>query len=198
MKLFLIVLLFVLSSTHLTPAADDKIRQAVENGVVTGAFLNTLTDDDVPEKWKAQKKPKETDKTFKQVYSRDGVRVLEVMWGKDWTGDKEKMFVATVYRGEKRLTKIVRLGDSTCIICSDAPKGYQVFTSIKDDGTVTVSVTDDESNFFDGVIVKGRDSHPIDDLEYTKAVLAIEGFKPLVGLFKDAFEKKSKKKEKAK
>ena len=198
MKLLLVALLLA-CSVQLATAADDKIRQAIEKGVVTGAFLNTLTPDDVPDKWKAQKSTKETDKAFTQIYTHDGVRLLEVMWAKDWKGDKERMFVASIYRGDKRLTKIMRLGDSTSIIPSDATKGYQVFTSIKDDGTVTVTVTDDDNSFFESVVVKGRDTHLLDDLEYTKAALAIEGItKPLMGVLQEAIDKKAKKKSKAK
>lgn len=193
-----ILLLWVcLASVLPIKAADDKIRQAIDNGLVTGAFLNTLTPDDVPDKWKAQKSTKETDNGVTQVYSRNRVRLLEVMWAKDWKGDREKMFVAMVYRGDKRLTKIVRIGDSTSIMQSEAPKGYQIFTSIKDDGTITVTVTNDDNTFFEGVVVKGRETHILDDLEYTKVALSIEGIvKPIVGVLQDAIDKKPTKNEK--
>jgi hypothetical protein len=182
-----------------TDAADDKIRQAIEKGLVTRDFLNTLTPDDVPEKWRAQKTTREMDKGVAQVYARDSVKLLEVIWAREWTGDKEKMFVATVYHGDKRLTKIVRMGDSTSIMPSEAPKGYTVMTSIKDDGTVTVTVMNDDKSFLEVIVVKGRETHILDDLEYTKAALSMEGIvKPIMGVLQDAIDKKSRKKEKQK
>ena len=58
-------------------------------------------------------------------------------------------------------------------------------TSIKDDGAATITVTDEDNTFFEGVVLKGRETHLLDDLEYTKAALAIESItKPLVGALK--------------
>jgi hypothetical protein len=182
-----------------TNAANDKIRQAIEKGLVTRDFLNTLTQDDVPEKWRAQKTTREMDKGVAEVYTRDSVKLLEVIWAREWTGDKEKMFVATVYHGDKRLTKIVRMGDSTSIMPSEAPKGYTVITSIKDDGAVTVTVMNDDNSFLEVIVVKGRETHLLDDLEYTKAALSMEGIvKPIMGVLQDAIGKKPRKKGKQK
>jgi hypothetical protein len=195
MKRTLLCTAFLLTGVLSVHAADDKIRKAVDQGLVTSEFLKTLTYDDVPEDWKAQKKSVPNEKHTKLSYSRGGVRRLEVQWANDWTGDKGKMFVATVYHGEKRLAKIVRIGDSTTVFSTDTPKGYQVMTSIKDDGTASVTVLSDDSSFIDGVIIKGRDTHLLDDLEYTKAALAVESItKPLVGAIQDALDKKPRKK----
>lgn len=166
---------------------------------MTSAFLNKLTPDDVPDKWKGQKTTKETDNNVVQDYSRDGVKVLEVRWSKGWKGDKEKMFVAIVCRGAKHLARIVRLGDHISVMASEAPKDYEVFTSIKDDGTVTVNVTTDDSSFFESIVVQGRETHILDDLEYTKTALTMEKIvKPLTDAFLDGIDKKPKKEEKPK
>ena len=197
MKATLLCVALSLTSALFGHAADDKIRKAIDQGLVTGEFLKTLTYDDVPEDWKAQKKSEPNEKHTRLVFSRGGVRRLELLWSNDWKGDKEKMFVATVYHGEKRLTKIARIGDSTTVFPTDAPKGYQVMTSIKDDGTATVTVTDDDNSFLESVVLKGRETHLLDDLEYTKAALAIEGItKPLLGALQDALDNKPKKKAK--
>lgn len=197
-KSALVLLALTLTAT-LSHAADDKIRKAVEQGLVTGEFLKTLTYDDVPDDWKAQKKSEPNEKHTKLVFTRGGVRRLELLWANDWKGDKEKMFVATVYHGDKRLTKIARIGESTTVFPSDAPKGYQVMTSIKDDGTATVTVTNDDNTFLDGVVLKGRETHLLDDLEYTKSALAMESIaNSILGVFQDALDKKPKKKGKTK
>ena len=195
MKSFIVTLLLCFVAHPRLLADDTKIRQAVEKGIVTGEFLSTLTPDDVPDKWKAQKVTKETPDSITQVYSRNGVRTLEVLWAKNWTGDKEQMFVATVYRADTRLVKIVHLGHSTSIMPSDAPKGFQVFTSIKDDdGSVTVTATDNKDSFIEGVVVKGRDTRLLDDLEYTKQALALTSIaKPLINAIQESMPKRMKK-----
>lgn len=175
----------------LSIAADDKLRKAVEQAAVTGEFLQTLTYDDVPNAWKAQKKSEPTDDYTKLVFFRDGVRRLEVMWSNEWNGDKEKRFIALLYCGETMLAKIARLEESTTVFPVDAPKGYQVSTSIMDDGTATVTVTNDDSAFFESVVLKGRETCLLDDLEYTKSVIAMEGIaQPFVDLLKDALDGK--------
>ena len=190
-----LVLVAITLAATLSHAADDKIRRAVEQGRVTGEFLNTLTYDDVPDDWRAQKISEPNEKYTKLVFFRGGVRRLELLWSHDWTGDKEKMFVATVYHGDKRLTKIARVGDSTAVFPTDVPKGYRVMTSIKDDGTVIVTVTNDDDTFLEGIVLRGRDTQLLDDLEYTKSVLAIEGIaKPILDVIQDAVDKKPKKK----
>ena len=102
MKILLTATLLSLTGVHAANAADDKITQAIEKGIVTGEALKKLTTEDIPSKWKAQKETKETDKSVTIVYSRDGVRRLEVTWSKDWKADKQKMFIATLYDGAKR------------------------------------------------------------------------------------------------
>jgi hypothetical protein len=180
-----------------TQAAEDKIRQAIDQRLVTSEFLKTLTYDDVPNHWKAQKKIEPSDKYVRIIYSRGEVRLLEILWSNDWTDDKAKMFVATVYRGDKRLSKITHISDATTIWPTNAPKGYQVVTSIKDDGTATVTVTKNDNTFVEGVVLDGRETHLLDDLEYTKTALGLQSVtKPQVKALRNGAGQKAKKSKK--
>ena len=65
-------------------------------------------------------------------------------------------------------------------------------------GTVTVTVMNGENSFFEGVVVQGRETHLLDDLEYTKGALSMGIAKPIVDALQDAIDKKPKKKAKQK
>ena len=180
--------------------AEEKLRQALENGPVTSDFLKKLTADDVPEKFKTEKETKETGNVITRLYKRGGSQRLRVTWFKDAKGDKKDTFLATVYDGDTRLASIDHASGSTHIVPADDPKGYSVSTTIKDDGQVTVLFMNEANSFLEGVSVRGRDTHITDDLEYTKATLSMNWFiKPLLETLKetvgDSPKEATKKKE---
>ncbi len=113
-------LLFALSPTF----GQDKIRKAIADGLVTKSFLDTLTQDDVPAKWRQRKEEEEKDKYHLRTFFRGDRKALSVMWAKGWTDKKAKMFVATIYDGETRISKIAHLGDSTSVFGADSEHGY--------------------------------------------------------------------------
>jgi hypothetical protein len=184
-----------------TPFAhgEDKIRKAIEDGLVTKAFLDTLTHDDVPEKWRERIEEEEKDKYFLRTYFRGDRKALTVMWAKGWIDDKAKMFVATIYDGETRISKIAHIGDSSSIFPADSDDGYKQIVSLKDDGTVMIVITH-ENGYLEGIEVKGRESNLMNDLEYTKAAISMESIVgPLLESITeqlDATPKKQKKKDK--
>ncbi len=191
---WLLVLLLAFAGAWSIRADDTKIRQAVEKGIVTGQFLQTLTPDDVPEKWKVREETREKDNYTARTYSRGGVKVLMVQWPKGTKPGMEKMFTATLYHGGKSLTTVTHMGDSTNVLPPDASKGYKVFTAIKDDGTVSVTAMKDDDTFFESIVIRGRDTRPIDDLDYTKAALAMEGItKPLMEALQGKLDEKPAK-----
>ena len=58
-----------------------------------------------------------------------------------------------------------------------------------------MSVTNAGSTFFESVVIKGRETHLLDDLEYTKAALGIKYItKPLVKAFEEELDRAPKKK----
>lgn len=178
---------------------EDRIRKAVENGLVTKAFLETLAHDDVPEKWRERMEEETKDRYFLRTYFRGDKKALTVMWSKDWVGDKAKMFVATVYDGDTRISKITRIGDAASIFPADAESGYKQIVSLKDDGTVMVVITHNDG-YLEGIEVKGRETNLMDDLEFTKAAISMEHIvAPLIESITgqlDSTDKNRKKKDK--
>lgn len=174
MRIISIFIATVLTLGSITVRGDeDKIHKAVENGLVTKAFLDTLTHDDVPEKWQERLEEEEKDKYFLRTYFRGEKKALTVMWSKDWVEGKAKMFVATIYDGDTRISKIARIGDAASIFPADTEGGYNQIVTLKDDGTVMIVITHDDG-YLEGIEVKGRETNLMDDLEFTKAAISME------------------------
>jgi hypothetical protein len=83
------------------------------------------------------------------------------------------MFVATIYDGDTRISKIARTGDAASILPADAEGGYNQIVSLKDDGTVMIVITHDDG-YLEGIEVKGRETNLMDDLEFTKSAISME------------------------
>lgn len=160
--------------------------------MVTKEFTDTLTYDDVPTKWRTTVAESQTDKYVKKVFSRGGRKVLEVMWNKDWVGPRAKMFVGTVYDSTNRVAKIIRIGEQTSVAGRKEAGSYELITSVKDDGSVSFMVTS-EKGYFEVVQVRGRETHLLDDLEYTKTALLMAQLGPLTDAIQDQLDSKPKK-----
>jgi len=190
MRIFLLLLVLAYGAPGF---AADKIREAIERGMVTKEFTDTLTQDDVPAKWRSAVEESQTDRYFKKAFMRGGHKVLEVMWSKDWIGARAKLFTASVYDGKARVAKILRVGEQTSVARGKDATGYELITSVKDDGRVSVMITG-EKGYFEVIEVQGRDTHLLDDLEYTKAALLTSQFlEPLVDALQGQLESKPKK-----
>ena len=190
--------IFLAASTLLSVAAinvrgdEERVYRALQDGMITTAFLDTLTHDDVPTKWKERVEEEKKDKYFLHHYFRGDRKVLTVTWSADWVEAKAKMFTATVYDGDTRISRISRFGDSSNIFQPDPEDGYSQIVSLKDDGTVVVVLTNDDG-YFEGIEVKGRETNLIDDLEYTKAVVTMEKFvAPLIESITEHIESPAK------
>jgi hypothetical protein len=184
---FILFLLSVISA-----AAADKIREAIDKGLVTKEFVNTLTPEDVPAKWCTTISTNTTATYIQKTFARGGQRRLEVMWRKDWVGAKSNMFTATIFDGHKRIGKFINLGETTHIPAPKDSRQFDFATSIKNDGAVSIVITSD-TGVFEVIHVKGRDSHLTDDLEFTRTSLLMDGFaKPMVDAMKEKLEEKAK------
>ena len=170
-------ILFVLLAALLThnASAADKLQVAIERGLVTKEMLNALADDDVPKKWCSKVVDQSDDGYVRKAFSRGSERVLVVSWNREWTGTRSNMFAAHVFDGKRRICRIMKYEDGTTSVIP-LPKsvgGYLVSTDIKQDGSISVTVMND-TGFLETVKVRGRDTHLINDLDYTKAAVGVE------------------------
>jgi hypothetical protein len=166
----------------------DRITEAVHKGMVTKALIDSLTIDDVPEKWRSEKKDEDGERHFVRSFYRGGQKVLSVMWATEWTGKRAKMFIATIYRGDKRIYSVPRLEDSLGFSLAKNDEGYEIFLVLKDGGPMTLTVMHDDG-YFEVVTLDGRETRVIDDLSYAKQALSLEHILlPLVGAIKGTIE----------
>ena len=189
-----LTLITLLLLAHIATGAE-KLTHAIENGLVTKEILNTLTDDDVPKKWRTTVEDQSNERYVIKSFLRGGQRVLVVTWNREWTGTRSNMFTATIYDGQRRLGKIIKFTDGTVSVMPQ-PKDthtYNLMTSLKEDGKMSVTIMNYDG-YFQTVEVRGRDTHLLDDLEYTKSAVSIEQIgKPLAEAIEDEIGKKPKK-----
>ena len=169
---FLITLVL---TAQLAVGADkgDQLKEAITNAVVTQELLKSMTYDQVPEKWRTKVQEMSTNSLTKKLFWRGNQKVLQVLWRKDWIGTNSNMFVATVYYGDKRIGGIARAPDTTIHQPKDARLDYSMITTIKDDGRVSVMFTGPDG-YLQVIEVKDRDTHLMDDIEYTRMAVGIE------------------------
>lgn len=189
MKTIFLAIATLITAPVMTARGDeDKVHKAFQDGMITKAFLDTLTHDDVPKKWQERVEEEKKGKYLLRNYFRGDRKVLTVTWSEDWIEAKAKMFSVTVYDGDTRISRISRFGDSSNIFQPNPEDGYSQIVSLKDDGSVLVLVKNDDG-YFEGIEVKGRDTNLMDDLEYTKTVVTIEKFvAPLIESITDQIE----------
>lgn len=185
---------FLLFVTFASIAFANRIADAVQKGLVTKTLIDSLTIDDVPEKWRSEKKDEGNERHFIRNFYRGGQKVLSVMWSKDWTEKKARMFVATLYRGDKRIYSVPRMEDSIGFSLTKNDDGYEIYVTIKDGGAMTLTVMH-EDGYFEIVTIDGRETRLIDDLTYTKQALSLQHILlPLVDAIKGTIdEQKSDK-----
>jgi len=172
----------------------EQFSEAVDQAQATNRIIDKLTTNDVPNKWRTTVEESVTNSYTKKIFFRGERKVLEVGWSKHWTGARSNMFVAQIYDGGTLVSRINGFGETTFVNPPEESKQYEVTTSIKKDGKVTVEATNGK-NYAEFFEVRGRDTHPMDDLEYTKTMLKLEQMKPVVNILvnnigKDKEEKK--------
>jgi hypothetical protein len=151
----------------------EKFKEAVAKAAVTQEMLSTLTYDQVPDKWRTKVEDKSRDNLTIKGFWRGKEKVLQVLWRKDWTGARSNMFSATVYDGQTQIGKINGLPAEAVITQpKKARDAYNMTTSIKDDGRVLVMLSND-SGYLQVIEVKGRETRPIDDIEYTRMAVGV-------------------------
>lgn len=167
------VLLFL--SLALTAFGNStKVHDAIVKGIVTGTMIETLVDDDVPEDWRALKSVSTTDSSTVVTYKRKGQKVIEVTWAKRWVEKKSEWFACNAFVEGKSVAKIMRVGDSVIVLPTKELEGIMVVTTVKDDRHLSVGLVRKDGTIIDSIVVNNRDTHLMDDLEYTKGMLAVE------------------------
>jgi mRNA-degrading endonuclease HigB of HigAB toxin-antitoxin module len=160
-------------------ARADKIDDAVKKGEVTKDFVNSLTPNDVPRKWRTTVEEITKGNRIKRVFSRGSEKVVEVGWDKDWSGDRVKLFTAVVYDGRKQLVRIARIGESTTAFGLKDAEQYQVSTSLRDGGALWVVVRGPK-DYLQVIQVQGRETRLMDDLEFTRRALLVQAIPGLL------------------
>ena len=145
----------------------------MQEGVLTAEIIDKLTLVDVPTEWKSVRSVVETDTGTVVTFKRGEDKVLEVRWAKKWTEKKTQWFACSVYTQGKRSAVIIRV-DSLSVMPEFPASEVNVLTSIADNGAVTVSLFKADRTLVESIVVDGRNTHLMDDLEFTKAKFAEE------------------------
>jgi len=170
----IVILLFILISPIIGKADDltNELMKAVEQAQATKHYLDRLTTNDVPVKWRITQADKSTDSYAKKIFFRGTNVVLEVGWLKNLTGERTNFFHATICNGPTQITEIMGLRDSTVIQPPDS-KQYAITTFAKKDDQVSVEITSD-NGYYEIIEVCGKETHPMDGLEYMRTVLGLK------------------------
>jgi hypothetical protein len=169
----IVILLFILIAPIVgrTDELTNELTKAVEQAQATKHYLDGLTTNDVPIKWRTTLVDKSTDNYAKKIFLRGTNAVLEVGWLKGLTGERTNFFHSTICNGPTRISMITGLRDSTAISPPDS-KRYAITTFAKKDGKLSVEVTD-SNGYYEIIEVCGKDTHPMDGLEYMRTVLGL-------------------------
>jgi len=168
-----VILLFILIAPIVgkTDNVTNELTKAMEQAQATKHYLDGLTTNDVPMEWRTTQVDKSTDNYAKKIFLRGTNLVLEIGWLKDSTGVRTNFFHATVCNGATRITQIMGLRDSTAVPPPDS-KHYAITTFARKDGKLSVEITDG-NGYYEIIKICGRDTHPLDGLDYMKTVLAL-------------------------
>ncbi|HTB85577.1 MAG TPA: hypothetical protein VK742_18155 [Candidatus Sulfotelmatobacter sp.] len=170
---------------------EDKIKEIVENGIATRDALNDFTTNAIPGKWRTKVEDQSTNDYTKKVYSRGDLKILEVSWKNEWSGDKSNVYAAVVFDGQKRIGKVIGFSGIAAGISQprNTRNEYDMITNIKTNGLATVMFSND-NGYFQVIELRGRNTRLLDDFEYTKTEMMLEQVaKPLVETIKDEAKK---------
>ena len=169
----IVILLFILIAPIIgrTDELTNELTKAVEQAQATKYYLDGLTTNDVPVKWRITQADKSTDSYAKKVFLRGTNVVLEVGWLMNLTGERTNFFHATICNGPTQITQIMGLRDSTAIESPDS-KQYAITTFAKKDGQLSVEITAD-NGYYEIIEVCGKETHPMDGLEYMRTVFGL-------------------------
>jgi hypothetical protein len=167
------ILLFILITPIVCKADEltNELTKAVEQAQATKHYLDGLTTNDVPMKWRITQADNSTDSYARKIFLRGTNVVLEVGWLKNVTGERTNFFHATICNGPTQITQIMGLRDSTAIQPPDS-KQYAITTFAKKDGQLSVEITAD-NGYYEIIEVCGKETHPMDGLEYMRTVLGL-------------------------
>jgi hypothetical protein len=167
------ILLFILITPIVCKADEltNELTKAVEQAQATKHYLDGLTTNDVPMKWRITQADNSTDSYARKIFLRGTNVVLEVGWLKNVTGERTNFFHATICNGPTQITQIMGLRDSTAVQPPDS-KQYAITTFAKKDGQLSVEITAD-NGYYEIIEVCGKETHPMDGLEYMRTVLGL-------------------------
>jgi hypothetical protein len=169
-----------------TLGSSESVRNAAEEGLAMIQRVNSLTVEDVPPEWRAQKTIETIKSSTVVQYFRDEMKILQITWKDDWVGDKGGFFGGTVFANGVTVARLMSLGDSVFVSVTPGIIDYTVGVLIKENSKIEINISFQDGEFFDGVVVDGRNSRLIDDLEFTKNVLNFEyAIKPITQSFLD-------------
>jgi len=186
MKTIFLLLLFPLIAF----AEDSRIKKAIQDGIVTSTMLQALTYDEVPEKWKTTKSVEETKDYQKIGFKRGDTPVLSVLIPKKEPKNNPGMYVATVKIGDAKIASIFKMSGSTNILTHNKKTQYDVSITKRDDGRMQLLIMSDDG-LFDAVEIDGVNTCLMDDLEFTKAMVAQENIVgPLMDSISETIDEK--------
>jgi hypothetical protein len=177
-----------------TDELTNELTKAVEQAQATKHYLDGLTTNDVPMKWRITQVDKSTDSYAKKIFLRGTNVVLEVGWLKGLTGERTNFFHATICYGPTQITMITGLRDSTAIPPPDL-KQYAITTFAKKDGKLSVEITDG-NGYYEIIEVYGNDTHPMDGLDYMRTVLALRQMERVTDVLSSEIGKDRRENEK--
>lgn len=155
-------------------------------------IIKNLQESDIPEEWKSTVATRETETLIVKTYSRGGVKLLTVGWPKK--GSDAQQTMATLYHDQIELATIMINKDRATVTPSRNKKteAYMVSSELRKDGQFSVLVNNLDGSFMEWVIVNGRDTSLLNDLQYAKMVLSTAGLKPLMDSMRDEAKERAK------
>jgi hypothetical protein len=142
--------------------ADD--REVMRKAKASLQLAGILTMEDIPDAWRSRRMTETiADRTI-ATYSRGAEKVLEVMWRERLPG----LFSCTLYSAGRKVGSIVRATDKVTVLPASDSSESRIITSLRDDGRLEVAIVGKDVPVEDVVIVDGRKTQLLDDLDYAK------------------------------
>lgn len=177
----------------------DRLTDSIQEGFAEKERIDAMTDKDVPEKWRSTAEDQSDDRHVRRLFKRGERKAMVVSWNKRDADEQPGKFSAMVFDGDRVVCHIVSFSDGSVNVMPMETKGrfYGVITSIKQDGRVLVSISED-TRYIEEILVDGQATRLIEDLEFTKTAMAMDTIlEPLVDGLIDHIEGIRSKKDPA-
>lgn len=165
----------------------DRLTDSIQEGLAEKERIDAMTDKDVPEKWRSTVEDQSDDRYVRRLFKRGERKAMVVSWSKRNADAQPGKFSARVLDGDRVVCLISSFSDGSVSIMPMETKGrfYSVITSIRQDGRVLVSISED-TRYIEEIVVDGRATRLIEDLEFTKTAMKMDTIlEPLLDGLKD-------------